>query len=62
MALNVPDDAPFFEDKSVIPFVTAVFPCALYHCARICLLVLALLALRSLPFGAFVSPSWPAWI
>lgn len=64
VALNVPDDSPFFEDidKSVISFVTVVFPCALYCCARICLLVLALLALRSLPFEAFVSPSWPSII
>ena len=34
----------------------------IYGVARICLLVLAFLALRTLPYGAFLTPSWTVYL
>jgi hypothetical protein len=52
------DSAPVFRTNTIILIILM----CLYICARASLLILALLALRDLPFGAYQSPSWTTFI
>jgi len=48
------DSAPIWTTSNVI---VIIFMC-LYICARASLMIIAFLALRDLPFGAYQTPSW----
>jgi hypothetical protein len=52
------DSAPVLRTNTIILIVLM----CLYICARVSLLILAFLALRDLPFGAYQTPSWTTFI
>ncbi|KAF8637080.1 hypothetical protein AX17_003080 [Amanita inopinata Kibby_2008] len=48
----------WLDDFSIVVVALSFF----YACARVCLLVVALMALRALPYEAYVTPSWTLYI